>query len=138
MIGEGGHTAGVNATTSTFTKPLRISVGTPGRKPGDAEVLFNIDMKTGDTLPANLAGSLLGIDTNNGGVAPTGSWTITIKKNNTTIFTGTIAGAATTGTYSAGSQVTFVDGDFCSGTCISPQDATAKGISLTLVGTRTQ
>jgi len=138
VVGESLPTAGVNATSSVFTRPLRVSAGTPGRKPLDEEVIFTIPMKTGDALPANLAGSELQIDTNNGGIAPTLTWIVTIKKNNTTIFTGTIAAAGVIGSFSAGSAVTFVDGDFLSATCITPQDSAAEGISLTLVGTRTQ
>jgi hypothetical protein len=95
-------------------------------------------MKSGDTLPANLAGSKLEIDTNDGGFVPTGSWTVTIKKNTTTIFTGTIAASATTGTFSAGSSVAFADGDFLVMKAISPQDSTCAGVSITLVGTKTQ
>lgn len=137
-VGEGGHTAGVNATSATVTGVLRISGGTPGRKPGDGEVLFTIPMKTGDVLPANLTGSDLRIDTNESGVAPTSTWTVVLKKNNTTIFTGTIASSATVGSFGAGSSVSFTDGDFLSAKAISPQDATCIGVSYTFIGTRTQ
>jgi hypothetical protein len=140
-VGESGPTAGVDVTASAPPSdliPLRVSAGTPNRKPEVGEVLFTVPMKTGDELPADLVGSELQIDVNAGGVAPTADWTIILKKNAATIFTGTIAAAAFTGSFSTGAAVIFSDGDFLSAVCITPQDATCEGISITIIGTRTQ
>lgn len=143
--GDSGHTSGVNCTTgATVVGALRPNGGTPGRKPNAGEELFNITAALGDVLRWDGAGgfkkAFLKIENSGGGgVAPTSTWTITLKVNGSTVATGTIGASGTSGTFAGlTGDVVFADGDTFSSHCISPQDATAQGISIVIFGERTQ
>jgi hypothetical protein len=136
-VGPSAPSAAGSGSQGTFTYALRAMGGTPGRKPNggspNGEELFNATMKTGDSLPAGLTGSLLRCE-----VAPTVNWTVTLYRNGVSIGTGTINAGATTGTWTFASTVTFADGDAWTANAPATQDATCSGVSYTILGTRTQ
>lgn len=121
--------AGLPAWTD---KQFRAMGGTPGRKPAASEELFNALMKTGDHLPVGLTGSLLKCE-----VAPTANWTMTLKRNGSSIGTGTILASATVGSFTFASAITFTDLDLFTGTAPASADTTLSGVSYSLLGTRT-
>lgn len=129
--GNSAHTAGVDGTTAAASFRLQIRGGTPGRKPNNLEELFNITMKAGDKLTSGLPGSLISCE-----IAPTANWTMTLKKNGTSIGSGTVLAGATTGTWTFSSTVTFADGDVLTLTAPA-SDSTMSGISYTIIASAT-
>lgn len=81
------------------------------------------------TLPASLTGSYAGCR-----VAPAGSYSITIKKNGSSIGSIDFAGSSTTATFTFSSTQTLVPGDVISFT--APATPDGSGYFWTLTGTR--
>jgi hypothetical protein len=84
------------------------------------------------TLPINLTGSYGGCVT-----APTGAFTVTLKKGSTTIGTLSIASGATTATFTFAGAISFAPGDIINCFAPSSADSTMAGLYFTLSGTRT-
>lgn len=97
----------------------------------DSKTLFRAKMQQAFSIPANMSGSAGGASAN-----ATGSTTITIKKNGSTVATATwSAGNSTpTLTTASGAVQTFAIGDLME--VIYSGDATLADPSLTLVMTR--
>ncbi|HVI92348.1 MAG TPA: phage tail protein, partial [Dongiaceae bacterium] len=134
-IGTSSNTAGLDTTAGVIVKDLRIIGGTPGVKPTGLQELLLMVMLSGDTLPKDLiyngVHSKISCE-----IAPTADYTITLKKNGSTIGTGTILAGHTTGTWSFAAAVTFADGDLF--TVTAPvSDSTMSGLALTILGSRT-
>lgn len=83
------------------------------------------------TLPAGLTGSAGGCI-----VAPTGTITITIKQNGTSIGTMSIAAGATTMTFSLAANTTLNPNDIISFVFQGTTDTTLAGLFWTIAGTR--
>jgi len=138
LVGFSFPTAGVSTTSAgSVSGSLRLSGGTPGRAPASSEELFNPPMATGDVIPITSGAPTKAFIQCE--VAPTNNWTITFKKNGTTVGTATINAAATTGSFSgfSGSSLAFSDADFFIGTCPSTVDPTISGVGYAIFGTRT-
>lgn len=97
-------------------------------KPTGSQVIFEIKLPKAITLAANLTGSQAGADT-----APTADWTMTLKKNGSSI--GTIKFAATTGavTITFASTVNFAIGDILQITGQSVADTTLADFFVSFV-----
>lgn len=111
------------------------------RKSDASEVLADITLAFGASLPASLTGSAGGINTSlNGSAAATSNAVFTLYKNGSSIGTATIP-SATTGrgiaTFSFASLVTFAAGDSFVIQAPSSQDATLQGFSFSFLGSRT-
>ncbi|HVJ44709.1 MAG TPA: phage tail protein [Dongiaceae bacterium] len=134
-IGTSLNTAGLDTTAGVIVKDLRIVGGTPGVKPTGLQELLLMVMLSGDALPKDLIHN--GVNSKiSCEVAPTANYTITLKKNGSTIGTGTILAGHTTGTWTFTSAVTFADGDLFTITAPA-SDATMSGLALTILGSRT-
>lgn len=138
IVGFSAPTSGASITSSAVLQgSLRVAGGTPGRAPLSSEELLNPPMATGDILPhsgSSFTKAFLQCE-----VAPAANWTITFKKNGTTVATGTILAGNTTGTFSGVSaDVVFADADSFTGVCQSTVDASIKGVAYAIFGTRTQ
>lgn len=136
-------TASTTTPASTSTVPLRIIGGTPGRAPLDGEEFFNALMAAGDEFLDGSGGSFarafLECE-----VAPSdGNWVCTLKKNGTTVATGTITTGSTSGTWSGlAGPLTFTDADNLTLTgpltsSGSSLDSTFSGLAFGFFGTRT-
>jgi hypothetical protein len=117
---------------------LRLVAALPGSVVSSSFVFLASLMCAGDVLRA-------GLTTGRGGmfasslkcqVAPTANWTCIIKKNGSSIGTGTINAASTTGTFSFASDVTFAAGDILTVEGPAVADGTLSGPMITLVGDR--
>lgn len=115
---------------STVTIPADVVISYIG-SPSASLVIARIYAGAAYTLPINLTGSILKCQT-----APTANWTVTLKKNGSSIGTGTINAAATTGTFTFTSAVVFSSGDLLEIDAPTPSDTTITNPSITLKGTR--
>jgi len=97
-------------------------------KPTDAGVLMRFSVNRAFTLPASLTGSFA-----ESTVAPTGTPSYSIKKNNVSIgsidFTGNVAA------FTFAAQQSFVSGDILTVEAPGTADATHDGISWTFSAT---
>jgi hypothetical protein len=82
-------------------------------------------------LKASLTGSRAGCV-----VAPTGSITLAVKKNGSSVGTINIAASATTATFTFASDVTFTTSDILTIVAPSSADATLAGVHAVLAGIR--
>jgi hypothetical protein len=104
--------------------------GVPGRGVDSGDFMFGHTFTRAVTLPAGLTDSVIELRT-----APTADFTVTLKKESTTIGTGTILAGHTSGTFTFSAAVAFVEGDFL-GVPPPALDSTAKSLSLTIRGVR--
>jgi hypothetical protein len=147
---SGVTAASYTAATVTVDAKGRVTSASAGawnpvislsdRKPDASEVLADITLAFGASLPASLTGSAGGINTSlNGAAAATSTAVFTLYKNGSSIGTATIP-SATTGrgiaTFSFASTVTFAAGDSFVVQAPSSQDATLQGFSFSFLGTR--
>lgn len=140
-IGDSSPTAGVDCTTQTTPSPtsfpLRIIGDTKGQAPAASEEFFNALMAAGDEFE-DASGGAFSMAFLECEVAPAADWTCTLKKNGTTVATGTILASATTGAWSGlAGPLTFSNADNLTLTAQSTADTSIKGVSYGLFGIRT-
>ena len=115
---------------TTIVNPYDMLMYSPG-VPGNSADMSRLIMARAVTLPASLTGSYASSDT-----AATASTVLTLTKNGTSIGSVNFAAAASTGTFTFSSAVTFAAGDILKLVNQSTADVTLANISVTLVGTR--
>jgi len=111
--------------TSIYEVPLSIQ----GTLTANAKVLNFVAVRS-YSLPASLTGSYA-----KAGTTASGSSTLTITKNGTSIGSITFAASATNGTFSFTSAVTFSAGDLLVITAPGTADATLADLAINLLGT---
>lgn len=126
-----GQSLSYNGTAWTNTgTPYDMLMYCPG-VPSNSLDMARLVIPRAMTLPASLTGSYASAD-----VAATGSTTLTLSKNGSSIGTVNFAASATTGTFTFSSAVTFAAGDILKLVNQSTADATLANISVSLVGSR--
>lgn len=114
-------------TLLSGTMPYDIA-GSIFGKPDNAAVVARVVVVRPFNLPANLTGSIAKCDT-----AATAAQILTLKKNGSSIGTINFAGAATTGTFTFVSQVSFAAGDVLTVVNQTTADATFADAEFTLI-----
>jgi hypothetical protein len=125
------YNSGASAWQPTSpVNPYDVASYMPGTFVG-GQVCFELNVVRAFSLPANCTGSLSRLDT-----AATASTVFTISQNGTSVGSITFSSGGTTGTFSTTAAVSLSIGDFLEITAPGTADATAAGLSLTLLGTR--
>lgn len=102
----------------------------PG-KPTASQVLARIVLPRAVILPSGLAGSV-----GSCGTAPTGTVTLALALNGTSVGSVSFAAGATIATFAAASAIDLAPGDVLTVTAPSSADATLADVSVTFTGTR--
>jgi hypothetical protein len=102
----------------------------PGTPTG-SQVMGRIIIPRAVSLPASLTGSY-----SSSIAAATGSTTLTLAKNGTSIGSVNFAAGATSATFTFASAVSLAAGDVLTLTNQATADATLANVSVSLVGTR--
>lgn len=100
-------------------------------KPTANQELFAVEMKGDEVFPAGLTSNLGKCE-----VAPTGSVTLNIKVNGSTVGSMNIAAGATVATWTMASQYTAAAGDIFAFYAPTSVDVTLFGLRYTFVGSR--
>lgn len=111
------------------SEPLDVSAFIPGTM-ANSQLLYSGKAMRAFSLPSGLSGSYFYC-----GVAVTGSTTVTIKKNGSSIGTATIA-SGTSGIFTFSSTIAFAIGDVLSLHGPATADASAADFSIGLKGAR--
>jgi hypothetical protein len=114
----------------TRTQPYDLATFYPG-VPGNSQLLVRVVTARPVTFPTSLTGSYA-----KARVAATGSTTLTVKNNGSSIGTIVFSAAGTTGAFTFAAPVTTAAGDVLTIEGPATADATLADISITLVGTR--
>jgi hypothetical protein len=130
-LGSSSNSTGANCTSAASTGVLRWYGGTDGRQPDAGEILFEIEMVGGENFASGLPSNVGGCD-----VAPTGSVTLPIKVNGSTVGHADIAAGTTTMTWTMASSYTAAAHDKLKFEAPATQDATLAGLFYTWVGGR--
>jgi hypothetical protein len=111
-------------------EPGDMSVFVPGAMVNN-QLLYRRKMQRSSTLPINLTGSNVTAKT-----AATGSTTVTLKNNGSSIGTAVWSGAGTVAALTFAAPVTFAVGDVFTIEGPATADATLADVSFDLLGTR--
>lgn len=126
----GTTTGTVAAGDHTHDQPYDV-VGYFPTKPTNGQLLFVMRLARAVTLPASLTGSKADLQT-----AATAETVFSIKKGGVEFGTITFAISGTTGTFASASGASFAAGDILTIYGPASADATAAGLSWTLIGSR--
>lgn len=130
VLQTGGPSA--NPSWLTLTKELRL-MGSLAGKPTAAQELFYLTHRSTDTFPSGASGSFLECQ-----VAPAdGDAVFTLKKNGSSVGTGTIPNGMTVGSWTISSNITLTNADNFALYAPGVADSAMSGVSYTLSGTRT-
>lgn len=113
-----------------INEPNDLHVFVPGPMSNN-QLLLRLKATRAFTLPQNLPGSFV-----TAGTAATGSTTLTLKKNGTSIGTAVFSASGTTAALTFAADVTFAVGDILTITGPATADATLADTSIDLLGKR--
>ncbi len=119
----------LSATQQTLTHPYDIAVYVGGQFTAN-QSLAEVNVVRAFSWPTNLVGSVATLDT-----ATTNLLTVSLLKNGTTVGTANFAAGSTTATFTIGAE-SFAVGDKVSILAPDTPDASAAGLSVTFLGTR--
>jgi hypothetical protein len=130
VVEQNGTTMIALTSGSSAAQPYDLGVSWSGTLPA-SQVLLRYPFPRAVTFPAGL------ISSQAVSLAPaTGTTTLTLAKNGTPIGTINFAAAATSGTFTLSSLVSFVAGDLLTLTAPDPADATLADLGIALAGIR--